>query len=137
MKVETNIIYTDKDLGKNLYRQKRYYTLVVEQEVLANNQDEADNKFVEHGGISHSMINAEITNENEGVQTYMIDANYSDSGKTEYMGKIVYEDDEFAKEDGLVEIDKYMDENALTDRDKEESDIDVAITLEAENERGK
>jgi len=137
MTVETNIIYTDKDLGKNLYRQKRYYTLVVEQEVLANNQDEADNKFVEHGGISHSMINAEITNENEGVQTYMIDANYSDSGKTEYMGKIVYEDDEFAKEDGLVEIDKYMDENALTDRDKEESDIDVAITLEAENERGK
>jgi hypothetical protein len=137
MTVETNIIYTDKDLGKNLYRQKRYYTLVVEQEVLANNQDEADNKFVEHGGISHSMINAEITNENEGVQTYMIDANYSDSDKTEYMGKIVYEDDEFAKEDGLVEIDKYMDENALTDRDKEESDIDVAITLEAENERGK
>lgn len=137
MTVETNIIYTDKDLGKNLYRQKRYYTLVVEQEVLANNQDEADNKFVEHGGISHPMINAEITNENEGVQTYMIDANYSDSGKTEYMGKIVYEDDEFAKEDGLVEIDKYMDENALTDRDKEESDIDVAITLEAENERGK
>ena len=92
MTVETNIIYTDKDLGKNLYRQKRYYTLVVEQEVLANNQDEADNKFVEHGGISHSMINAEITNENEGVQTYMIDANYSDSDKTEYMGKIVYED---------------------------------------------
>ena len=137
MTVETNIIYTDKDLGKNLYRQKRYYTLVVEQEVLANNQDEADNKFVEHGGISHSMINAEITNENEGVQTYMIDANYSDSDKTEYMGKIVYEDDEFAKEDGLVEIDKHMDENALTDRDKEESDIDVAITLEAENERGK
>ena len=137
MTVETNIIYTDKDLGKNLYRQKRYYTLVVEQEVLANNQEEADNKFVEHGGISHSMINAEITNENEGVQTYMIDANYSDSGKTEYMGKIVYEDDEFAKEDGLVEIDKFTDENALTDRDKEESDIDVAITLEAENERGK
>jgi hypothetical protein len=137
MTVETNIIYTDKDLGKNLYRQKRYYTLVVEQEVLANNQEEADNKLVEHGGISHSMINAEITNENEGVQTYMIDANYSDSDKTEYMGKIVYEDEEFAKEDGLVEIDKYIDENALTDRDKEESDIDVAITLEAENERGK
>lgn len=137
MTVETNIIYTDKDLGKNLYRQKRYYTLVVEQEVLANNQEEADNKLVEHGGINHSMINAEITNENEGVQTYMIDANYSDGDKTEYMGKIVYEDVEFAKEDGLVEIDKYIDENALTDRDKEESDIDVAITLEAENERGK
>ena len=137
MAVDTNIIYTDKDLGKNLYRQKRYYTLVIEQEVLANNQDEANTMFTDHGGVRHELINAELTHENEGVQTYMIDANYSDSGKTEYMGKIVYEDEEFAKEDGLVEIDSYIDEFALTDRDKEESDIDVAITLEAENERGK
>lgn len=137
MAVDTNILYTDKDLGKNLYRQKRYYTLVIEQEVLANNQDEANNMFTDHGGVRHEVIDADLTHENEGVQTYMIDANYSDSGKTEYMGKIVYEDEEFAKEDGLVEIDSYIDEFALTDRDKEESDIDVAITLEAENERGK
>jgi hypothetical protein len=137
MAVDTNILYTDKDLGKNLYRQKRYYTLVIEQEVLANNQDEANNMFTDYGGVRHEVIDADLTHENEGVQTYMIDANYSDSGKTEYMGKIVYEDEEFAKEDGLVEIDSYIDEFALTDRDKEESDIDVAITLEAENERGK
>jgi len=65
----------------------------------------------------------------------VVDANYTDSGKTEYIGKVVYEDDEFAKEDGLVEIDQYADENALTE--KEESDVDVAIQLEAENQRGK
>ena len=135
MTVETNIIYTDKDLGKNLYRQKRYYTLVVEQEVLANSQEDADNKFVEHGGVNHSMINAEITDENEGVQTYMIDANYSDSAKTEYMGKVVYEDVEFAKDDGLVEIDQYSDEVSLSE--KEESDVDIAIQLVAEEKRGK
>jgi len=135
MTVETNIIYTDKDLGKNLYRQKRYYTLVVEQEVLANSQEDADNKFVEHGGVNHSMINAEITDETEGVQTYMIDANYSDSAKTEYMGKVVYEDVEFAKDDGLVEIDQYSDEVSLSE--KEESDVDIAIQLVAEEKRGK
>lgn len=136
MTVETNIIYTDKDLGKNLYRQKRYYTLVVEQEVLANNQEEADNKLVEHGGINHSMINAEITNENEGVQTYMIDANFSDSAKTEYMGKVVYDlSDPYAKEEGYVEIDEYSDEVSLSE--KEESDVDVAIQLQAEEQRGK
>lgn len=135
MTVETNITYTDKDLGKNLYRQKRYYTLVVEQEVLANSQEDADNKFVEHGGVNHSMINAEITDETEGVQTYMIDANYSDSAKTEYMGKVVYEDVEFAKDDGLVEIDQYSDEVSLSE--KEESDVDIAIQLVAEEKRGK
>lgn len=136
MTVETNIIYTDKDLGKNLYRQKRYYTLVVEQEVLANSQEEADNKFVEHGGVNHSMINAEITDETEGVQTYMIDANFSDSAKTEYMGKVVYDlSDPYAKEEGYVEIDEYSDEVSLSE--KEESDVDVAIQLQAEEQRGK
>ncbi len=39
-----------------------------------------------------------------------MDADYEDSDTTEYVGKVVYEDDEFAKEDGLVEIDQYVDE---------------------------
>lgn len=136
MAIDTNIIYTDKDLGKNLYRQKRYYTLVVEQEVLAENKDDADSMFTDHGGIKHELINAEITHENNGVQTYMIDANYSDSGETEYKGKVSYDlSDSYAKEEGLVEIDDMADEDALSD--KEESDVDVALTLDAENERGK
>ena len=135
MTIDTNVIYTKDYLGKNLYRKKTYYTLVVEQEVLANNKDEAEQKFLDDGGIDHSQINHEITETKNGVETYMVDANYSDSGKTEYIGKVVYEDDEFAKEDGLVEIDQYADENALTE--KEESDVDIAIQLEAENQRGK
>jgi hypothetical protein len=135
MTIDTNIIYTKENIGKNLYRKKTYYTLVVEQEVLAKDKDEADQKFLDDGGIDHSQINHEITETKNGVETYMVDANYSDSGKTEYIGKVVYEDDEFAKEDGLVEIDQYADENALTE--KEESDVDIAIQLEAENQRGK
>jgi hypothetical protein len=40
----------------------------------------------------------------------MVDANYNDSGDTEYMGKVVYMDDEYAEEDGLVEICSYASE---------------------------
>jgi hypothetical protein len=30
----------------------------------------------------------EITDNKNGVETYMVDANYTDSGTTEYMGKV-------------------------------------------------
>jgi hypothetical protein len=46
------------------------------------------------------------------------DANYTDSSSTEYLGKVVYEDEPFAVEDGLVEIDTYADEHP-----KEEEEI--------------
>ena len=110
MTVDTNVYPMKEDLGKNLYRKKTYYTLVVEQEVLAKDKDEADQKFLDDGGIDHSQINHEITTNKNGVETYMVDANYSDSGKTEYIGKVAYEVDEFAKEDGLVIIDEYANE---------------------------
>ena len=135
MTIDTNIIYTKENIGKNLYRKKTYYTLVVEQEVLAKDKDEADQKFLDDGGIDHSQINHEITTTKNSVETYMVDANYSDSDTTEYLGKVSYTDDEYAEENGDVEIDQYADENSLTE--KEESDIDVAIQLEAENKRGK
>ena len=150
MTIDTNIIYTKENIGKNLYRKKTYYTLVVEQEVLAKDKDEAEQKFLDDGGIDHSQINHEITETKNGVETYMVDANYSDSGDTEYLGKVAYdEDDEYAEEDGNVVIDTYADENTSQIKEesplqdykenvlKEESDIDVAIQLEAENKRGK
>ena len=108
--VDTNITYTEKDEGKNLYRKKTYYTLVIEQEVLAKDKDEADQKFTECG-IDHSQINHEITETKDGVETYMVDANYTDSGKTEYIGKVDYEDEEYAEEDGLVEINTMASES--------------------------
>ena len=135
MAIDTNIMFTDKDVGKNLYRKKTYYTLMIEQEVLADNEAQAEHKFLDFGGIDHSEVKGSITSQREGVETLVVDANYTDSGKTEYVGKVVYEDVEHAIEDGLVEIDQYADENLLTE--KEESDIDVAIQLEAENQRGK
>ena len=47
MTVDTDIMVNEKDLGKNLYRKKTYYTLVVEQDVLAKDKDEADQKFLD------------------------------------------------------------------------------------------
>ena len=136
MTIDTNIIYTKENIGKNLYRKKTYYTLVVEQEVLAKDKDEADQKFLDDGGIDHSQINHEITTTKNGVETYMVDANYSDSGDTEYLCKVAYdEDDEYAEEDGNVVIDTYADENDLSE--KEKSDVDTAINLEWEQSIGK
>jgi hypothetical protein len=112
MTIDTNVIYLKDDVGKNLYRKKTYYTLVIEQEVLAKDKDEADVKFTECG-IDHSKINHEITETKDGVETYMVDANYSDSGKTEYIGKVKYEDEEYAEEDGLVEINTHADEKEV------------------------
>ena len=176
-KVETDV-YTFKDgVGKNLYRKRTYYTLVVEQDVLAKNKDEADQKFLDHGGIAHSKINKDLTDTNEGVETYMVDANYTDSDTTKYIGKVKYDTDTYnqtleeAIEAEDIHIDTWADEdephqltkiklamtpdeedknaNIVRDSDgnahglesmygtKEESDVDVALNLQAESQRGK
>ena len=112
---ETNISYSEEDLGKNLYRKKTYYTLVIEQDVLANDEDEADRLF-QDSGINHEKINTELTEENNGVETYYVDANYTDSGKTEYIGKVNYDPmDDDAEENGDVIIDDMAPENTEQD----------------------
>jgi len=129
MAYDTNVIFTDKDVNKNLYRKKTYYNLVIEQEVLAKDKDEADKLFSECG-IDHSKINDSITETKDGVETYMVDASYTDSDTTKYEGKILYTDDEYAEENGDVEIDTYADE-VMPDI------VDTQIQLEAELARGK
>jgi len=110
MTVKTECSYSAADLGKNLYRKRTFYRIEVIQEVIAKDQDEADSLFLDHGGIDYSRVN-EIVQNDMGVETYVVDADYDDSDTTEYMGKVVYEDTEYAKEDGDVEIDQYRDEN--------------------------
>ena len=116
-KVETDVYTFKDDVGKNLYRKKTYYTLVIEQDVLANDKDEADQKFLDHGGINHSKIGKDITDANEGVETYMVDANYTDSDTTKYIGKVKYDTDTYnqtleeAMEAEDIHIDTWADEN--------------------------
>ena len=148
-KVETDVFYFKDDVGKNLYRKKTYYTLVVEQDVLAKDKDEADKLFSDGGGINHGKINKDLTDTNEGVETYIVDANYADSDTTKYIGKVKYDTDTYnqtleeAVEAEDIHIDTWADEDEphqLTKiklTDKEESDVDVALNLEAESQRGK
>lgn len=175
-KVETDVMYFKDDVGKNLYRKKTYYTLVVEQDVLAKDKDEADTKFTDHGGINHSKIGKDITDANEGVETYMVDANYTDCETAKFIGKVKYDTDTYnqtleeAIEAQDIHIDTWADENephqltkiklvmtpeeedknanVVRDKDgnavavemygtKDESDIDVALNLDAESQRGK
>ena len=115
---ETSIFYNEKDLGKNLYRKKTYYTLVIEQDVLANDEDEADRLF-QDSGINHDKINNELAEENNGVETYYVDANYTDSGKTEYIGKVNYDPmDDDAEENGDVIIDDMAPQDPEYDQER-------------------
>ena len=147
--VKTDVFYFKDDVGKNLYRKKTYYTLVVEQDVLAKDKDEADKKFLDGGGVNYSKVNKDLTDTNDGVETYVVDANYADSDTTKYIGKVKYDTDSFnqtleeAVEAEDIHIDTWADEDEphqLTKiklTDKQESDVDVALNLEAESQRGK
>ena len=174
--VETDVFYFKDDVGKNLYRKKTYYTLCIEQDVLADNKDEADQKFLDGGGIAHSKITKDITDANEGVETFMVDANYTESDDTKFIGKVKYDTDTYnqtleeAIEAQDIHIDTWADEDEphqltkiklvmtpeeedknagvvrdsdgnvmseATFTDKELSDVDVSLNLQAESERGK
>ena len=176
-KVETDVYTFKDDVGKNLYRSKKYYTLVVEQDVLAKDKDEADQKFLDHGGLDHSKIVKDLAQTSDGVETYIVDANYTDTDTTKYIGKVKYDTDSYnqsleeAIENEDIHIDTWADEdephqltkiklvmtpeeedknaNVVRDKDgnavavesmygtKEESDVDVALNLQADSERGK
>ena len=144
---KTDVMFFKDDVGKNLYRKKTYYTLVIEQDVLAKDKDEADTLFSDHGGLKHSAINKDIVDASDGVETYMVDANYVESDTTKYIGKVKYDTDTYnqtldeAVEAEDIHIDTWADENEphqLTKISlKVESDVDVALNLEAESQRGK
>ena len=61
----------------------------------------------------------------------MVDANYSESGDIEYVGKVSYTDDEYAEENGDVEVNSMADEVYIPD------EVDTMININAEEMRGK
>ena len=148
-KVETDVFYFKDDVGKNLYRKKTYYTLVVEQDVLAKDKDEADTKFTDFGGLDHGKIVKDLAQTSDGVETYMVDANYTDSDTTKYIGKVKWDTDSYNQtlEEAIEAEDIHIDTWAAEDEphqltkikltDKQESDVDVALNLEPESQRGK
>lgn len=109
MSVKTDCSYFAEDVGKNLYKKRTYFTLMVEQEVIAKDKDEADTLFLDNGGIRYGDLR-DLVESGNGVETVIVDADYDRSDSTEYLGKVVYDDTEFAKEDGDVIIDAYASE---------------------------
>ena len=88
----------------------------------------------------------------------MVDANYVESDTTKYIGKVKYDDDNISQtlEEAIEAEDIHIDTWAAEDEplqvvedkqeepfmvtglsDKEESDVDVALNLQAESQRGK
>ena len=130
--VQTDVYVNKEDLGKNLYRKKTYYNLVVEQDVLAKNKDEADNLFSDNG-IDHSKISKDLTEMKDGVETYMVDANYTESDNSEFIGKVVYDEYdglENAVENGDVEIDSLASEtDVINDKGEVVSAVDNAVKV--------
>ena len=115
MSTKTKLYPRAENLGYNAYRKKTYYTLVVEQDVLARSEDEANDLFRDGGGINYDRITADLALEDKGVETVMVDANYTGTTDTEYLGKVVLNpDNDYAKEDGDVVLDAWADEINLT-----------------------
>ena len=111
MNAKTKLYPRAENLGFNAYRRKTYYTLLVEQDVLARNKDEADELFRDGGGINYDRITSDLALEDKGVETVIVDANYTGTTDTEYLGKVVLNpDNDYAKEDGDVLLDAYADE---------------------------
>lgn len=154
------MLFNKDDLGKKVYSKKSYYTIAVEQSVMAKDKDEADEMFLNGGGIDHDKIKTDLFQDTHGVDTTYTEAFYKDSSGSTYLGTIAYDkDDYFAEEDGNVIIDNdieedehqgdvdedeiqaigSLDEKSINDyvKEKEESDVDIAINLENESKLGK
>ena len=115
MSTKTKLYPRAENLGYNAYRKKTYYTLVVEQDVLARSEDEANDLFRDGGGINYDRITADLALEDKGVETVKVDANYTGTTDTEYLGKVVLNpDNDHAEEDGDVVLDAWADEINLT-----------------------
>jgi hypothetical protein len=114
--MKTKLYVRAENLGQNAYRRRTYYTVVVEQDVLARTEDEAYNLFREHGGINYDKITSDLALEDKGVETVLVDANYTGGTDVEYMGKVVWNpDNSFAFEDGDVVLDPWSDETGPTE----------------------
>lgn len=101
----SDIFVSKDDLGKKVYRKVSTYTIEIAQDVIADNEDEAEQKFLDGGGIEYDEIKTSLTQEFKGVETRYVDCNYQDSQTAKVIGKVDYDpDDPDAKEDGFVEV---------------------------------
>ena len=99
---DTEIYFNREDAGKNLYRQRTYYTLMIEQEVLASTRAEAED-LLSDCGINHSAISRDLAENRGGVETRIVDADYDRTDGVQYIGKVIMTDEDDAEIDILAD----------------------------------
>ena len=88
MTIVTAVIATSDDKGKKVYRQISRYYLTVEQDVIAESEDEALDKLSDEGGIDYQALNREITHTTCNVDTTVVDADWYENDPIELLGTI-------------------------------------------------
>ena len=101
--IDTEVYFNREDAGKNLYRRRTYYTLMIEQEVLADTRTQAED-LLSDCGINYSAISKDLAENKGGVETRIVDADYDSTDGVEYIGKVIM------TEEDDVEIDILADE---------------------------
>ena len=84
----TPFIFRPEDEDKKVYVVKQEYILTVEQYVKADNEEEAFNTFLTHGGIKYEDIGKHLTNEKfDECETEIVDIDSPDT-KVKYVGTV-------------------------------------------------
>ena len=88
MSIETAVITSSQDKGKKVYRIVSVYKLTLEQDVLADSEDEAIDLQSDCGGIDYQALNQEVTKTSCNVETNFVDADYVESDSPILLGTI-------------------------------------------------
>ena len=87
MTIETDLLLSEDDAGKKVYRRKELYTLMLEQDVVASSKDAAHEKLNDQGGISYKDLR-DIAVDGIDVETYFVDADYDKTLSFECIGTV-------------------------------------------------
>ena len=100
--IDTEVYFNREDAGKNLYRRRTYYTLMIEQEVLADTRTQAED-LLSDCGINYSAISRDLAENRGGVETRIVDADYDSTDGVEYIGKVIMTEEDDAEIDILAD----------------------------------
>jgi hypothetical protein len=85
---QTPFIFRPEDENKKIYVVKQTYLLTVEQYVKADNEDQAFDIFLEHGGVKYDNFTKHLTNEKfDECETEVVDVDSPDT-RVKYVGTV-------------------------------------------------
>jgi hypothetical protein len=88
MTKEIAVMTSSEDKGKKVYRQISRYYLTLEQDVIADSEDEAFTKLCDGGGIDYQALNRDVTHTSCDVETLHVDADWYESDPIELIGTV-------------------------------------------------